>query len=171
LPHDLEFPGKYQRTLAYFVEGTLNAAAFGSEFESSPTSNIFLIDHEERVASISLLKPVDYDERKDVNIPNVYKIFSREDLSKEDLGKYFSHIESHITVDWLAYPNYQTFPGLGDFEIHKNLFYLNNIEWAASAIEMSAMAGKNIANWISNEIHPGKQNAQSFVKEEGKSEL
>jgi hypothetical protein len=35
---------------------------------------------------------------------------------------------------------------LGPFELHPGLFYLNSIEWAASAMEMSALAGWNVAN-------------------------
>jgi len=150
LPKPVKFPGKYQRTIAYFVEGTLNNALFGFGEDFVATSNIFFIDDAEPISSISLLTPVDYKETRDTSVPKVYKIFSRDPLSREDFGKFFSHVESHITVDWLAYPDYETFPGLelGDFQIHDNLYYLSNVEWAASAMEMSAIAGKNIANVI-----------------------
>jgi hypothetical protein len=34
------------------------------------------------------------------------------------------------------------------FVLAENLYYLSAIEWAASAMEMSAISGKNIANKI-----------------------
>jgi prenylcysteine oxidase/farnesylcysteine lyase len=32
--------------------------------------------------------------------------------------------------------------------LHDNLYYLSAIEWAASAMEMSAISAKNVANLI-----------------------
>lgn len=39
---------------------------------------------------------------------------------------------------------------LGDFELDQNLYFINNIEWAASAMEMSAVGAKNVANLAYN---------------------
>jgi len=142
------FPGSFQRTLAYIVHGALNKAAIGLTSDWSETDNFFFTDHKEVIASISLLTPVDFDPASQAEIPSVYKIFSRSNLSKKDIGKYFTEIYSYEIVDWLAYPDYSSFPGLGEVRLEENLYYLNSIEWAASAMEMSALSAKNIANLI-----------------------
>jgi len=142
------FPGSFQRTLAYIVHGALNKAAIGLTSVWAETDNFFFTDHTEVIASISLLTPVDYDPVSQAEIPSVYKIFSRTDLSKKDIGKYFTELYSYEIVDWLAYPDYSSFPGLGEVRLEENLYYLNSIEWAASAMEMSALSAKNIANLI-----------------------
>ena len=36
------------------------------------------------------------------------------------------------------------------FVLHDNLYYLSAVEWAASAMEMSAISAKNAANLISH---------------------
>ena len=34
------------------------------------------------------------------------------------------------------------------FRLRSNLYYTNGIEWSASAMEMSAIAAKNVANMV-----------------------
>ena len=160
------YPGEYQRTLAYLVHGTLNTAALGFNTDWSVTKNIFFTDRADPVASISFLLPVDFAPSQEV--PSVYKVFSREKLSRELLHEYFSVIDDVELVDWLAYPNYKTFPGLGSFHIQPNLYYLNNIEWAASAMEMSALAARNIANLIASKFDSSDENKET---QSSKSEL
>jgi prenylcysteine oxidase/farnesylcysteine lyase len=45
---------------------------------------------------------------------------------------------------WLAYPHYQAERRNDKFVLHKNLFHINAIEWAASAMEMSIIGAKNV---------------------------
>jgi len=137
---ELSFPGSFQRTLAYIVHGELDPV-YGDD-------QMFFIDKDDIIASISLLSPVDYNPDND-HLPHVYKIFSREELTDEHIKKYFPTVYEVKLIDWLAYPKYETFPGLDSFVLHRNLFYLNSIEWAASAMEMSALAARNVANLIS----------------------
>jgi len=137
---ELSFPGSFQRTLAYIVHGELDPV-YGDD-------QMFFIDKDDIIASISLLSPVDYNPDND-HLPHVYKIFSREELTDEHIRKYFPTVYEVKLIDWLAYPKYETFPGLDSFVLHNNLFYLNSIEWAASAMEMSALAARNVANLIS----------------------
>ena len=58
--------------------------------------------------------------------------------------------EENIKIaDWLAYPSYavrQEEAKSAEFRIHKHLYYTNCIEWSASAMEMSAIAAKNVVN-------------------------
>eukprot|EP00088_Acartia_fossae_P008515 TRINITY_DN14071_c0_g1_i3.p1 TRINITY_DN14071_c0_g1~~TRINITY_DN14071_c0_g1_i3.p1 ORF type:complete len:499 (-),score=69.80 TRINITY_DN14071_c0_g1_i3:229-1698(-) len=144
---DQSFPGSFQRTLAYIVHGELN-----SDFGDDPNDNLFFIDKDDVVASVSMLTPVNYDPATDHELPHVFKLFARQELSKEELGKYFSKIEELQLIDWLAYPNYSTFAELASFKLGENLFYVNNIEWAASAMEMSSLAARNIANLVGQSI-------------------
>lgn len=54
-------------------------------------------------------------------------------------------------IKWKAYPKYSNAePGL-DFKLHDSLYHINAIEWAASAMEMSAIGGRNVAILAYNE--------------------
>jgi hypothetical protein len=57
---------------------------------------------------------------------------------------------------------------LGTFELHPGLYYLNSIEWAASAMEMSALAGWNVANLAASSAskRSGGQRPQSTARSE-----
>ena len=48
-------------------------------------------------------------------------------------------------TEWQPYSHYGSSQGLPPVELHPNLYYLNGIEWAGSAMEMSSVAAKNIA--------------------------
>lgn len=49
------------------------------------------------------------------------------------------------TTEWKSYPRYGSSQDLSPLELRPNLYYLNGIEWAGSAMEMSSVAAKNIA--------------------------
>ncbi len=49
---------------------------------------------------------------------------------------------------------------LGPFELHPGVYYLNSIEWAASAMEMSALAGWNVANLAAKAGTKGSRHQQ-----------
>ena len=53
-------------------------------------------------------------------------------------------------MPWLAYPQYSTQDDFTSFELSPGLYYLNRMEWAASAMEMSAISAKNIAKMAAN---------------------
>ena len=61
----------------------------------------------------------------------------------------FSDIEFTESVPWLAYPDYTTNDDHSTFELSPGLYYLNRMEWAASAMEMSVISAKNVANMAS----------------------
>ena len=50
--------------------------------------------------------------------------------------------------DWLAYPKYSPDerPKLGSIVLSPQLYHVNAVELSASAMEMSAIAAKNVAN-------------------------
>lgn len=46
---------------------------------------------------------------------------------------------------WKAYPRYSTNVRSDKFKLYDGLYHVNAIEWAASAMEMSAIGGRNVA--------------------------
>lgn len=49
-------------------------------------------------------------------------------------------------IAWKAYPHYSnTNVHFDKFKLHDALYHINAIEWAGSAMEMSAIAGRNVA--------------------------
>lgn len=143
------FPGKYHRTVATVVKGDLVPSALNFTDLSSFTTTNFFLSPSNYLISISKLSPVDYLGPEDDNL-SVYKIFSTRQLVNEDLIKLFSPVYKVVVEDWLAYPNYNYSSGhstdLTNFTLSPGLYYTSRIEWAASAMEMSVIAAKNVAN-------------------------
>ena len=61
---------------------------------------------------------------------------------------YFSEKLETKVCDWLAYPDYSTNQTLSNFVLTNDLYHINAIEWSASAMEMSVIGAKNVANMI-----------------------
>ena len=59
----------------------------------------------------------------------------------------FTTIKDVTVVDWhAAYPHYfSSESNLPPFQLHQGMFYTNAIEMSASAMEMSAIAARNVA--------------------------
>lgn len=84
----------------------------------------------------------------------VYKVFSPKPLTSAQLDELFEEIHQIEVADWLAYPEYSnTPPPLPTFQLLPSIYYLNSIEWAASAIEMSLISGRNAAISIAAQIN------------------
>uniref|UniRef100_A0A3Q4B8N7 Prenylcysteine lyase domain-containing protein n=1 Tax=Mola mola TaxID=94237 RepID=A0A3Q4B8N7_MOLML len=154
-----QVPGNYHSTVATIVHGYLNTSFFGfpdprlfpfASILTTEMPNLFF-------NSIASICPVNISagfRRKQPQEAGVYKVFSPQPLDKTQLKTLFSsclHIKNcytHIETfkyKWQAYPCYGSSQGLPPVEIHPNLFYLNGIELAGSAMEMSSVAAKNIA--------------------------
>ena len=78
---------------------------------------------------------------KNTNEADVWKVFSQQPLSEEEINQIFKERTQVVTCDWLAYPHYspnqtKTFT---NFKLEENLYHINAIEWAASAMEMSVI--------------------------------
>ena len=69
------------------------------------------------------------------------------------------------------------------FRLRNNLYYTNGIEWSASAMEMSAIAAKNVANMVyydwrvdgvnnkaNKGTHPNKETVDT-VEKHGRADL
>ncbi|KAA0720417.1 Prenylcysteine oxidase-like [Triplophysa tibetana] len=145
-----EMPGSYHQTVASIIHGYLNCSYFGyPDPKLFPFSSILTTDASELFFnSATSICPVNITSgfrRKQPQEAGVYKVFSPKPLEKNELKTLFKSYYSVQVTDWLAYPQYGSTQGLPPVVLHDGMYYLNGIEWAASAMEMSSVAAKNIA--------------------------
>ncbi|NXL88539.1 PCYOX oxidase, partial [Alectura lathami] len=144
-----EFSSPYHQVVATFVHGRLNASFFGYQDPSAfHFGAIFTTENPKLfINSVGIVSPVESKggEGKPALQSAVWKIFSGEVLTKEQLSLLFSSYDSVKVKKWLAYPHYSPPDKFPPIILHDNVYYLNGIEWAASAMEMSSVAAKNAA--------------------------
>ncbi|CAG5872491.1 unnamed protein product [Menidia menidia] len=161
-------PGSYHSTVATIVHGYINTSLFGfpdprlfpfASVLTTETPDLFF----NSVASVCPVNISAGFRRKQPQEAGVYKVFSQQPLDKSQLKTLFrsagfspsdysdqqaaeprSYYSVQVT-EWQAYPHYGSSQDLPPVELHPNLYYLNGIEWAGSAMEMSSVAAKNIA--------------------------
>jgi len=141
-PERFIFPGVYHRTVCTIVHGKLNLTHFGFKGEKDAIDEILAVSQGLIFSSVGRLSPVDYEPSEGGF--DVWKVFSQKPLTKLQLNTLFLEQKDIKVTDWLAYPHYQTERRNDKFMLHKNLFHINAIEWAASAMEMSVVGAKNV---------------------------
>lgn len=146
------YPGRYHQTVATLVHGLLNVSYLGSAEPASEfsASDILTVDSKGAVIhSLSSLDPVHIPEgyrRPPTSEPKVWKVFSPRPLTQEQLESMFLSYDSVFETPWLAYPSYRPPQRKSPpFILHSRMYYLNAVEWAASAMEMSAISARNVA--------------------------
>lgn len=133
---------KFHRTVSTLIAGTLSKKFRGRDVLTDNKSTFF--------TSIARVHAV--DDTIDQNI-SVYKVFSPSPLSTEQLKIIFDDIQVMDTTDWLAYPEYDSISTpLPRFILFPGIYHINAIEWAASAMEMSLIGGKNAALLAYNQL-------------------
>ncbi|XP_006862981.1 PREDICTED: prenylcysteine oxidase-like [Chrysochloris asiatica] len=144
-----EFNQYYQHIVTTLVKGQLNTTIFSSRaLDKFGLSAILTTDNPDLfINSIGIVSPV---KEKDTPEPstdgtNVWKIFSQDVLTKEQILKLFLSYDYAVKKPWLAYPHYKPPEKCPSIILHDRLYYLNGIECAASAMEMSAIAAHNAA--------------------------
>lgn len=156
--HIGDFKSHFHRTVATFITGYPNASKFGySDVKDFPEA-LFTSIKEYFFNSIGRQSPVDYEhaEREQyMSETPVYKVFSRDRLTVDQIKDLFSQVDDMKVVDWKgAYPHYiSQETDMPSFKLHDNLFYVNAIEIAASAMEMSAIGGYNVALLLYNTLN------------------
>ncbi|KAM9069742.1 prenylcysteine oxidase 1 isoform X1 [Sarcophilus harrisii] len=145
-----EFHQYYHHLVTTFVHGRLNASFFGlMATDSLHLTDILTTDNPNLfINSISQVSPVKREadlQSKPATGSAVWKIFSSEFLTKEQLNLLFASHDSVQEKEWLAYPHYKPPEKCPPIILHDRIYYLNGIEWAASAMEMSAIAAHNAA--------------------------
>lgn len=141
-----QYERPYQQIVSTFVKGTLRPAAFNSQVslpDEILTNNDNLLFN-----SIGKCTPVGNYVKN--NEESVYKVFSEKPLNKESVEKLFESVNTVKEKVWLAYPHYKPPEKFAPFILHPGVYYTNAIELSASAMEMSAIAAKNIALLIFN---------------------
>ncbi|XP_066597597.1 prenylcysteine oxidase 1-like [Prorops nasuta] len=137
--NDIEIQGDYQTTVTTLVKGKLNPAYFGL---NKDIDGILSCNPEKTgINSIGIINPADGTKSNST----VWKIFSRKSLDLNNIQMMFLTVDEVKEKVWKAYPLYGTSIRNDKFRLHKNLYHLNAIEWAASAMEMSAIGGRNVA--------------------------
>lgn len=151
-PIPSHYPGHYHQTVSTLVHGTVNTSYLGSTGPSSEftVSEILTTDTKGCVInSLSSVDPVHIPQgyqRPPASQAKVWKVFSQQPLSQEQLQDIFISWDSVSETRWLAYPSYRSpHRKAPPFILHNRLYYLNALEWAASAMEMSAIAARNVA--------------------------
>ncbi|KAI4810069.1 hypothetical protein KUCAC02_018919 [Chaenocephalus aceratus] len=146
-PLPSHYPGRYHHTVSTLIHGRLNMSFLWSTKKASDltVSHILTMDSEDSIInSLSSIDPVQIPEgyiRPPASVANVWKVFSPQPLTPEQLQDMFITWDSSSETRWLAYPIYhppqrKTPP----FILHNRLYHLNAVEWAASAMEMSAIS-------------------------------
>ena len=66
------------------------------------TGENFVVDPENNVNSFSRLTPVNYEGTSENPLPNVWKVFSQEPLTENDMNKIFLDRKQVEVCDWLG---------------------------------------------------------------------
>ena len=144
--------GKYQQTVATFVQGSVKSEFFKLPSQADTPDAIFTTEDSDLFFStIGAQRNI----QGELTEPVIYKVFSRKPIDKGEIATIFNLEKSGSAkaVSWLAYPKYHVPEEFVPFAIDDGLFYVNAIERSASAMEMSAIGGRNAALLTSQYIH------------------
>ncbi|KFO21112.1 prenylcysteine oxidase 1 [Fukomys damarensis] len=144
-----EFDQFYKQIVTTLIKGELNSSVFGSGVENQfGLSTVLVTDSSDLfINSLGIVSPVKEEGNPLPSTDGTYvwKIFSPDVLSKKQIMKFFLSYDYAVKKTWRAYPVYQPPQKCPPIVLHDRLYYLNGIEFAASAMEMSAIAGYNAA--------------------------
>ncbi|XP_044628571.1 prenylcysteine oxidase 1 [Equus asinus] len=143
-----EFHQYYQHIVTTLIKGQLNSTIFTSRhLDEFDLSTILTTDSSDLfINSIGIVSSVrENNPQPSKGGTYVWKIFSQEILTKEQILKLFLSYDYAVKQPWLAYPHYKPPEKCPPIVLHDRLYYLNGIEFAASAMEMSAIAAHNAA--------------------------
>ncbi|CAI9533573.1 unnamed protein product [Staurois parvus] len=168
--------GPYQQMVVTFVHGRINTSYFGcSKPCHFPLSDVLttynpkLFIHS--ISAVSPANPVPESDTSKASGLRVWKIFSPEVLTDEQLHQLFESYDAVKVRNWLAYPRYSPPEKIPPIELHRSIYYVDGIEWAASAIEMCVIAAKNVAllshhQWYGKNDHIDQQDLAERLKSE-----
>lgn len=147
----------YQRTVATLASARINQEFFGVAPDQRNFPQIILTTGTEgapfQFNSVGTEIPSDITQKevhqytKPVgdDPKRVWKVFSRQPLTDAQIQAMFSDIDETDVYDWQAYPQYHPPEKFPSFVLDDGVYYINAIEKAASAMEMSAIGAKNAA--------------------------
>ncbi|KAK3102245.1 hypothetical protein FSP39_009872 [Pinctada imbricata] len=147
-PNEIKnFPQKFHRIIATFVDGVPNNTHYGFENLDGFPSTILTCKNDLFLNSYGKHNDVlGNPAEKSVGDRSVGKIFTNRPPTEQEVNIYFKKKEDVRMVNWLAYPEYDfDIDNLPPFVLHDNMYYINGIEMAASAMEMSVIGARNVA--------------------------
>ncbi|MBV95847.1 Prenylcysteine oxidase, partial [Eschrichtius robustus] len=144
-----EFHQYYEPLVTTLIKGQLNSTVFTSRaLDEFDLGTILTTDNPDLfINSIGFVSSVEENNNPQpkADRAHVWKIFSAGPLTKEQILKLFVSYDYAVKRSWLAYPHYTPPEKCPSIILHDRLYYLNGMEVAASAMEMSAVAGYNAA--------------------------
>jgi prenylcysteine oxidase/farnesylcysteine lyase len=150
-----EFPDHYHRTVATFVRGLPHFTKFGYQTLHQFPDIVLSTNNKVFFNSMGKIHPIHKyaSTYKDKQELSVWKVFSQRHLTENEMNELFVSHEEVRVVDWkAAYPHYSSSQvNLPSFRLANQLYYVNAIELAASAMEMLAIGGRNVALLAHNE--------------------
>lgn len=147
----------YQRTVSEFVQGRINKSFFNVSDNDNKFPQIILTTDMAGAPfdfrSVAVEVPSEIPQERVSEFLKtgreepirVWKLFTPKPLTENEKKQIFVEIVDEATVDWLAYPKYHPPEQAPPFILDDGMFYINAIEKAASAMEMSAIGAKNVA--------------------------
>lgn len=146
-------PLTYQTTHATFVEGSVRPSFFGnlSDQRGAPGSIYAAENCSSTLSSLSLHMRVNATH-------GVYKAFSSEALGPALLDELFTTSWAVLHHrEWQAYPRFHPPEQMCPFIVrpYERIFYTSALETAVSAMEISAIAAKNVAILLAQSLEKG----------------
>lgn len=133
---------QFQTTHTAFVRGILQPTYYGGKV---PDIIMTMENPSIPFSSIGLIRYTNTTSKE-----GIYKLFSRTKITSEQFSLLFKQYQLLKYMPWKAYPVYHPPEQFSKFKLDGGLLYVNAIETAASAMEMSAISGKNAALLLSN---------------------
>ena len=131
------------------VHGYLNSSYFGfPDPKLFPFATILTTDFPSFFLALDNLCPVNVSasfRRRQPQEAAVWRVRSPQPLLRSQLKTLFRSYYSVQTAEWQAHPVHSPHGPLPRFMLHDQLFHLNALEWAASSVEVTAVAAKNVA--------------------------
>lgn len=131
----------FHLTVATFMEGKPNASYFGINGNDNLPNTFFTTNENLFFNSFQKQNPVSGETAE----KPVYKMFSNNIPNVDQLKQLVPEWSDLRVVNWMAYPEYPSTVQLPSFTLHEQMYHVNAIEMAASAMEMSAIGAKNVA--------------------------
>ena len=173
---------QFQVTVATFVQGRINPGFFGLEDLTQVPDAILttemvnpLVDFSaiQKVIPVNVITPEEMSKHLVHDNNTVWKIWSRKELSSSELDRMFLSRRTAVAKSWHAYPKYTPGKNFPPIMLDDKLIYINAIEWAASAMEMSLISAKNAALLVEENIRGRSQKLRDQVpgSYQGRTEL
>ena len=144
----------YQKVHVTFVKGhpSRGAVSLNPLTSDGQFPELVLTAKNDSIPFLTICQQLPIDASKVRGAP-VWKIFSRQRMTNKLLNKLFLDREDVVRAEFMAYPRYSPPEQFVPFVLDDRLFYNNAIERAASAMEMSAVAGMNAALLVKNALN------------------